>query len=309
MSDTDTLIRKELLTRIEEKKKIIDSKRPLPSSVVNKLREDIRLQHTYHSNAIEGNTLTLQETKLVLEEGMTIGGKSLREHLEATNSAEGFDFIERIARKNQAIGSFIIQQVHEIVVKGILEDAGKYRIKNVRITGAKKTPPDFSKTPVLIEKLIQEIKNSKKNPVEIAAYLHYKLVEIHPFSDGNGRVARLLTNLYLIQKGYPPIVLKKENRSKYYKYLRSADAGNFSPFTNFIAKAVDEALTQHLSVFGGRDELMPLKELAKSSPYSQEYLSLRARQGHLDAVKIGKAWHSSKRALEEYIKQHRKHKK
>ena len=306
MSDTDTLIRKELLTRIEEKKKTLDSKRPLPLSVIDKLRENIRVQHTYHSNAIEGNTLTLQETKLVLEEGMTIGGKSLKEHLEATNNAEGFDFIERIARKKQAIDTLIIQQVHEIIVKGILEDAGKYRIKNVRITGAIKTPPDFSKTPVLIERLTRDIKNSKKNPVEIAAYLHYKLVEIHPFSDGNGRVARLLTNLYLIQKGYPPIVLKKENRRNYYKCLRSVDAGNLSPFANFIAKAVDEALTQHLSVFGGRDKLVSLKELAKLSPYSQEYLSLRARQGYLDAVKIGKAWHSSKRALEEYIKQHKK---
>ncbi|MFQ5887798.1 MAG: Fic family protein, partial [Candidatus Hydrothermarchaeales archaeon] len=100
--------------------------------------------------------------------------------------------------------------------------------------------------------------------------------------------------------GYPPINLRKEDRMKYYKHLRSADKGNLGPFANFIAKAVDESLIHYLSIFGGEDELIPLKELAKTSPYSQEYLSLRARQGKLAAVKIGKTWHASKRALKEY---------
>jgi Fic family protein len=269
----------------------------------------MRLLHTYHSNAIEGNTLTLPETKLVLEEGITIGGKSLREHLEATNNAKAFDLIEDIARRKKAIDHVTIQQIHEAVMAGIIEDAGKYRTKNVRITGASKAPPDWSKVVKLIDEPIGKIAKSKEHPVETAAFLHHRFVEIHPFIDGNGRVARLLTNIYLIARTYPPIVLKKEDRGKYYRFLRAADAGNLSPFANFIAKAVDESLTMYLSISGGTDELLPIKELAPGTPYSQEYLSLRARQGVLDAVKIGKVWYSSKRAIKQYMFEHGMHDK
>ncbi len=306
MSDTDTsLIQEKLLSRINSKMQRLNSLRPLPADAVKRLHEELRLLHTYHSNAIEGNTLTLSETRLVLEEGITIGGKSLREHLEATNNAKAFDLMEDIAKKRKAIDHVIIQRIHEAVTAGILEEAGKYRTKNVRITGATKAPPDWSKVVKLMDELIEKITKSKKNPVETSAFLHHRFVEIHPFIDGNGRVARLLTNLYLIAQGYPPIVLKTEDRGKYYRFLREADAGNLAPFTNFIAKAVDESLTTYLSIFGGTDELLPLKELAKETPYSQEYLSLRARQGVLDAVKIGKIWYSSKRAIEQYLSEHK----
>lgn len=281
--------------------------RPLPSDAVKRLQEELRLQHTYHSNAIEGNTLTLSETKLVLEEGITIGGKSLREHLEAINNARAFDLIMDIAKGKQAIDHVTIQQIHEEVMKGIIEDAGKYRTKNVRITGATNAPPDWSKVAKLMDELIEKIATRRGHSVENAAFLHHRFVEIHPFIDGNGRVARLLTNLYLIAQGYPPVVLKTEDRGKYYKFLRAADAGNLAPFANFIAKAVDESLTMYLSIFGGADELLPLKELAKETSYSQEYLSLRARQGALDAVKIGKLWYSSKNALKKYLSEHGKH--
>ena len=305
MSDTDSsLIHEKLLARIEEKMRRINMLRPPPADAVKRLHDEMRLLHTYHSNAIEGNTLTLSETKLVLEEGTTIGGKSLREHLEASNNAKAFDLIEDIAKKKKPIDHVSIQKIHEVVTSGILEEAGKYRSTNVRITGAVKTPPDWSKIVKLMDGLIEKISESKTHPVETAAYLHHRFVQIHPFIDGNGRVARLLTNLYLIAWGYPAIVLKTEDRGKYYKFLRAADAGNLSTFANFIAKAVDESLTMYLSIYGGIDELLPLKELAKGTPYSQEYLSLRARQGILDAVKTGKAWYSSKRALEEYINGH-----
>jgi Fic family protein len=305
MSDTDSpLIHRKLLTRIEEKMRRLNSLRPLPADAVKRLHDEMRLLHTYHSNAIEGNTLTLSETKLVLEEGTTIGGKSLREHLEATNNAKAFDLINDIAQKKKPIDHVTIQQIHEVVTAGILEEAGKYRSTNVRITGAVKTPPDWSKIVKLMDELVEKISESKTHPVETVAYLHHRFVEIHPFIDGNGRVARLLTNLYLIPWGYPPIVLKTEDRGKYYKFLRAADAGNLRTFANFIAKAVDESLTMYLSIYGGSDELLPLKELAKGTPYSQEYLSLRARQGVLDAVKTGKAWYSSKRAVEDYLSEH-----
>jgi len=307
MSDTDTsLIQERILSRINEKISKLNSLRPLPADAVKKLHEEMRLLHTYHSNAIEGNTLTLPETKLVLEEGITIGGKSLREHVEATNNAKAFDLIEDIAKKKKTIDHVVIQQIHEVVTAGILEDAGKYRTRNVRITGSTKTPPDWSKITKLMEELIGKIAQYKKHPVEIAAFLHHRFVQIHPFIDGNGRVSRLLTNLYLIAQGYPPIVLKIEDRGKYYRFLRAADAGNLGLFANFVAKAVDESLTMYLSIFGGVNELLPLKELAENTPYSQEYLGLRARQGVLDAVKIGKIWYSSRRAIEKYLSEHSK---
>lgn len=307
MINTDTaLIQEQLLARIDEKMKQLNSMRPIPSDVLAKLHEEMRLVHTYHSNAIEGNTLTLQETKLILEEGLTVGGKSLREHLEASNNAKAFDRMEELAKKKCAIDHITIQEIHEIVTRCILEDAGRYRTRDVRITGAEKSPPDWAKIVKLMDELIEKTAESREHPIETASFLHHRFVEIHPFSDGNGRVARLLTNLYLIAQNYPPIILKKEERGKYYKSLRAADAGNLSPFANFIAKAVDENLTLYLSISGGVDELLPLKELALGTPYSQEYLSLRARQRLLDAVKIGKTWHSSKRAVEKYLSVHGK---
>jgi Fic family protein len=307
MIHTDTpIIQEKLLARINEKMKQLNSMRPIPADALGRLHEEMRLVHTYHSNAIEGNMLTLQETKLVLEEGLTIGGKSLREHIEATNNAKAFDRMEELAKKKRTIDHVIIQEIHEIVTRGILEDAGRLRTKNVRIAGAVKTPPDWSKIVKLLDELIENVAESKAHPIETASLLHHRFVEIHPFSDGNGRVARLLTNLYLIARDYPPVVLKKEDRGKYYKSLRAADAGNLGSFANFIAKAVDENLTLYLSISGGNDELLPLKELAIETPYSQEYLSLRARQGLLDAVKMGKTWYSSKRAIEQYLSEHGK---
>ncbi len=300
MVNTD-IIRKALLERIEWKKEILDSRRPLPKDALRRLREEMRLQHTYHSNAIEGNTLTLSETKLVIEEGITVGGKPLNEYLEARNTAEAYDLVEELA-KGKAVTHVVIQNIHAALMKGLMEEAGRYRTKNVRITGAIKMPPDFSKVAKSMDAFLDRIRESNVHPIVTSSLLHHGLVEIHPFSDGNGRVSRLLNNLYLIRHGYPPIVLRKEDRAKYYRYLRDADKNNPTPFANFIAKAVDETLTHYLSVFGGEDELLPLKELAELSPYSQEYLSLRARQGELDAVKIGRVWHSTKRALREYMK-------
>ncbi|GBE56475.1 adenosine monophosphate-protein transferase SoFic [archaeon BMS3Bbin16] len=298
MADTD-MIRKELLQRIESKKEKLNTMRPLPRDALKRLQEEMRLMHTYHSNAIEGNTLTLSETKLVIEEGITIGGKPLKDYLEAQNTARAYEMIEGLTGRKK-ITHETVQKTHEALTKGILDDAGRYRTKNVRITGAVKTPPSFSKVVKLMGQLLDKVNKDKKHPIETSAFLHHNFVEIHPFTDGNGRTARLLNNLYLMRHGYPPIILRKEDRAKYYKFLRSADTGNLTPFANFIAKAVDEALIHYLSIFGGEDELMPLKELAKASPYSQEYLSLRARQGRLAAVKIGNIWHASKRALREY---------
>lgn len=293
-----------LMEWIQEKTNQLNALRPLNPDLVKQLHEEMRVLHTYNSNAIEGNTLTLSETKLVLSTGITIGGRTIREHLEATNNAQGYDLIVRLSREQAPLNHITIQQVHEIVTRGILENAGRYRTHNVRITGAVRSPPDWQKLIPEMDRLIQEIENTDSTIIEMTAYLHHQFVLIHPFIDGNGRVARLLSNLYLIRNGYPPIVLSHKKRQHYYHALREADNGDLSLFVLFIARAVNEALSHYLAVAGDKETLIPLRELAASSPYSQEYLSLAARRGLLDAIKINDIWHATRHALDEYCEQH-----
>lgn len=300
--DTDIKISGSLISKIERKKKKLDSLRPLPKGAVKRILEDIRLRHTYHSDAIEGNTLTLQETKLVLEEGITIGGKSLKDHIEAKNDAEAFDIMVELVNSKKEISQEIIQKIHEFVTKGILKNPGQYRTENVTITGVKIRSPSFLKIVRLIDEYIQNIQKLKLQTIKKAAYIHHEFVRIHPFLDGNGRVARLLTNFYLMKQGYPPIVIQKEDRKNYYKSLNKADHGNLSDFATFIARVVNESIQYYLSSFIDEERLVTLSELSKKSNYSQEYLSLRARQGKFDAVKIDNVWYSSLRALKDYRK-------
>jgi Fic family protein len=131
------------------------------------------------------------------------------------------------------------------------------------------------------------------------------LVYIHPFSDGNGRVTRLATNLLLMHEKYPRIVLPVEARRRYYASLKAADGGNYQPLAGFLLKAIDEALVWYLAAVDPQRRLSPLAALAKGTPYSQEYLSLRARQGALEAIKVGRSWQSSRPAVEEYVRRHR----
>jgi len=289
---------------IRTKRERLEELRPLDRDLVTKLHEEMRVLHTYNSNAIEGNTLTLSETKLVLEDGITIGGKTLREHLEATNNAQGYDLIVRLACEQAPINHVTIQQIHEVVTRGILEGSGRYRTRNVRITGAVRSPPDWQHIIREMDELIGEVGKKDRAVIEMTAYLHHRFAAIHPFIDGNGRVARLLGNLYLLRNGYPPIVLNQKNRQQYYRVLREADNGDLSPFALFIARAVNESLSHYLAIVGGKDTLVPLSELAKISSYSQEYLSLAARKGFLDATKIDDTWYSTAAALDEYCRDH-----
>ena len=300
--NTDINLDGRLLRKIEKKKRRLDNLRPLKEDVVKRILEDIRIRHTYHSDAIEGNTLTLQETKLVLERGITIGGKPLKDHIEARNDANAFNLMINLVKDEKPISQKVIQELHRIVTEGLLEDAGKYRITNVRIAGSATPPPSYIKIVSLMDGYIKNITKLELEPIKKAAFIHHEFVLIHPFADGNGRVARLVTNLFLMQNGYPPIILKKEDRGKYYSTLQKADKGNISPFATFIANAINEALMYYLSSFIDEERLIPLKEMADYAPYSQEYLSLRARQGELDAIKIENVWYSSNRSLKSYLK-------
>ena len=298
------LINENLHERIIAKKIELDEHRPLPTEIVRKLRERMEIEYTYNSNAIEGNTLTHRETQLVIREGITIGGKSLRDHLEAKNHPRAIEYIETL--KDRAPKESDILRVHEIIFLGILDNTGSYRNSQVFIEGSDYTPPLALEVPNLMSDLIKWLKTNPNELrlIEIAAIFHYKLAAIHPFDDGNGRIARLLMNLLLIKHRYPFTIIRTYDRRRYYDTLKKADNGNLKPFVNFIARCVEESLDLYLSAIApanGRRHFMKLAEAARDTPYSQEYLSLLARRGKIAAIKIGKDWHVTLEAIENYL--------
>ncbi len=242
-----------MFTDIDAKKLLLDSKRPLPVNTVKSLREHLLIEWTYHSNAIEGNTLTLAETKVVLE-GITVGGKTLREHLEVINHREAIVYIEEIVRKNEPLSEWQIRNIHRLVLSKIDDDnAGVYRKENVRIAGAKHIPPNFYELSGEMQGLITwyDGEGGTLHPVERAALLSSKFVNIHPFIDGNGRTSRLLLNLELMKYGYPPIVIRKESRFQYYEALdKAAMTGDHSDFIALVATELNHELDTYLKLVG-----------------------------------------------------------
>jgi len=243
-----------LLQVIDADKATLDAARPLPAHTLASLREKLMLEWTYHSNAIEGNTLTLRETKVVLE-GITVGGKSLREHFEATNHRDAILYVESIVGGDEALSEWQIKNIHSLVLKGIdHNEAGRYRQENVVIAGASTTPPDFLHLPEEMQALLEwHAKAGAMHPVERAAELHPRFVKIHPFVDGNGRTGRLLLNFELMKAGYPPAIIQKEDRLAYYDALDEACvSGNYSAITQLVANAVQRSLDTYLGILGLR---------------------------------------------------------
>lgn len=237
--------------QVDNKKKKLDKYRPLEPALAKNLREVYRVEWTYHSNAIEGNTLTLLETKLVLEEGITIGrGKSLKDHFEAVNHAEAIDYLEEVISKSENLTEQLIKHMHYLILKGIdNKNAGQYRQANVRISGSQHEPPDFIFVREQMEDLMKWYDENKSHlhPVELAAIFHHRFVYIHPFIDGNGRTARLLMNLILMQHGFPPAIIKAEHRLDYYECLEDASVNNrIESFIEFVSKCVEEGLDNYL---------------------------------------------------------------
>lgn len=302
-----------LLNSIEGKKRELDKHRPLPPSLVARLNDEFSLEWTYNTNALEGNTLSLQETDLVINRGITIGGKSLREHFEAVNHIEAIKYLYRFSTKKEAFSEEFILRLHKLILKNIDDgSAGSYRRHNVRILGAYHLPPDAQKVNRLMAELVDWYnKNHKKlSAAEISSRVHYRLVHIHPFLDGNGRTARLMMNLVLIRNGYPPAVIMNLDRKKYYRVLKEADMGNLEPFDNFIGKAIERSLVIYLNaIIPSRQQkkkkqgYIPLREATKYCDYSQEYLSFLARTGKLAAVKFGRNWMTTPEAVDEYLKE------
>lgn len=217
----------------------LDAYRPLPDHVVSQLREDMRIRFTYHSNAIEGNTLTIYETKAVLEDGITIGGKSMREHLEIIDHSHAIEYLEALVQRQEPLNERIIKELHNIILRNIDgAAAGKYRDVNVIITGANHKPPPATHVQENMDAFFCRYETDRHflHPVEAAARVHADFVNIHPFKDGNGRTARLIMNLELMKAGFPTVIIPVESRPDYYKNLDiAATQGDYAPFTAQLA--------------------------------------------------------------------------
>lgn len=294
------------LKRLSTKKAKLDSLRPIPAIAVKNIKESLDLEWTYNSNAIEGNTLSIRETQMVIEEGVTIKGKSLREHFEVVNHQEAIEFIEKLAQKNVPLTARNILDVHELVLQKIEKDfAGRFRDGGVRITGANFAPPNAHKVPDMVDELVEWLDEvAAEHPVLVNTHFHYRLVWIHPFFDGNGRTARLICNLLLLKKGYPPAIILKNDRKKYYDALNKANQGDYSKLWLVVAQSVERTLDIYLSCLNDNyHDYQPIQNIANEPdvPYSQEYISLLARKGKIDAFKEGRNWLTTKAAVQEYI--------
>lgn len=228
--------------------------KPAQGLQLNKLNEHTNVRYTFESNRIEGNTLTLQETFLVIHEGLTIAGKSVQEHLEAINHDEAIEFVCDLVENKLELTEYRLKQIHHLILKGIdRKNAGVYRGVPVRIGGSSHLPPEPFMIPKMMEDLFKFYEEEKRrmHPVLLAAEMHERFVTIHPFIDGNGRTGRLLMNLVLLKNGYTIAILKgnNEDRLRYYRALEAVQVdANPEPFYLLIADAVERSLTEHLAM-------------------------------------------------------------
>ncbi|BFM44684.1 hypothetical protein CFS9_33250 [Flavobacterium sp. CFS9] len=242
-----------ILSEIDVLKEKLDTYRQFDSY---KISQALELEYTFESNRIEGNTMTLRETDMVINEGLTISGKSMREHLETINHQEAIGFIKDLMQKSNSLNERDLLSIHNLILRGIIpEDAGRYRKVQVMIQGSSHMPPQ----PFLVAKEMEEyfiwyeINKNKLHPVILAAEMHERLVTIHPFIDGNGRTSRLVMNLILMQKGYLIANIKGdyENRMQYYQSLETAQTTkNKEDFLFFIARIEKESLERYISIIG-----------------------------------------------------------
>ncbi len=293
--------------RLYQKKHHLQASRPLPNIALNKIRESLSIEWTYNSNSIEGNTLSLRETQMVLQEGITIKGKSLREHFETHNHDKAIDYLYRIVNDDYVLRSIDILSIHNLVLRSIEEDfAGRIRNGGVRISGANFVPPNANKVSDLLDELIDFVNTNplELNDIELATVFHHKLVWIHPFFDGNGRTVRLCMNLLLMRCGFPPAIILKNDRSKYYEALNQANNGKYQKLMLLMCQALERSLNIYLNAMPDNDtDFQKISDIVSepNTPYGQEYVSLLARTGKIDAYKEGRNWYTTKEAIDDYI--------
>lgn len=299
---------------LEERLKRLNELRPISSTLLLKLKERFEIEMTYNSNAIEGNTLTLKETYWVIQQGITVKGKSLKDHLEAKNHKEALDYLYELIEQGSShtISEHLIRSLHSLVIQEIdPKIAGQYRIVDVFITGTDHIPPSALDVPSRMQELILWARANyrKMHVVDFAALFHHKFVHIHPFQDGNGRVGRLLMNVFLMQAGFPLAIIQKNDRQKYYRVLAEADHEKYKGLATFVAQAVLRSLNVYLDVLTPskeKENWISLAEATKYVSYSQAYLGKLAKEGKLEAIKVRRNWLTTKEAVLRYTNEHQK---
>lgn len=245
----------DILKRLTEKKRVLDAYRPLPPELVKNLEDWYKVELTYTSNAIEGNTLSRQETALVVEKGLTVAGKSVKEHLEALNHAHALDFITSlITTRRKEITENHILEIHKLILSKIDDtNAGRYRSVPVRIAGSTVILPNPLKVPDMMQQFVEWLhEDTQLHPATISAEAHFKLVTIHPFVDGNGRTARLLMNVLLLEEGYPPAIIRNEDRTLYIDSIEKVQlGGSLDDFLHLIYEAIERSLDIYLDAAKG----------------------------------------------------------
>ena len=259
---------------IEAKRQRLSVHQPFSVDLTTNLREWFKIELTYTSNAIEGNTLSRAETALVVEKGLTVEGKTLQEHIEAINHAEAYDWVmQKITMNKQDVTESMILDLHQLILQKInVTIAGRYRTVPVRIAGSTVVMPNAMKVPELMSEFISWLHQNDGHPLTLAVDAHLKLVSIHPFVDGNGRTARLLMNLLLMQTGYPPAIIRKEDRKQYITSIEKAQLGG-SPadYYALIYEALDRSLDIYLDALEDKEqaEIITKKPLLKIGELAQ----------------------------------------
>ncbi len=282
-----------LKERIDNLKNEIDALRPIAKEIEGRIQQKFRLDWNYHSNNIEGNSLTFGETKSFLLHGITAAGKPLKDHLDIKGHNAALLMLEDIVTENRAMNETFIRELNKLILsepyeKEAITPDGKKSIRRIEV-GQYKTQPNhvitktgetfyFAKpeeTPALMNDLVdwynQAISLSQMHPVELAALLHYRFIRIHPFDDGNGRIARILMNLTLIRFGFPPVIIKTQKKEAYYRALQQADGGDTSFFADYIAQLEIDSLELYLR--GAKGE-----NIAEESDIDKEIELFKAKQ-------------------------------
>jgi Fic family protein len=259
--------------RLDRLKAWLDSFRPLPSTVLAEIKKIYDVRFTYNSNAIEGNTLTQSETALVLETGITIGGKTLREHLEVIGHKDAIDYIEQLVQNSTAIGEWEIKQIHNLILRAIApEEAGCYRQLDVKAAGTEYLyPPHYLVNDLMGEFVawLNSPEASIQHPIEFATEAHLRFVSIHPFRDGNGRTGRLLMNLLLLRAGYPIVVISDRVRQAYIEALVQAQQySDRSPLLMLLLDAAERSLIEMLQILATASE-----SRGRGLPFYEEMLN------------------------------------
>jgi len=302
------------IERLEQKKQALTAQRPLPAIAMQRIKEGLYVEWTYHSNSIEGNTLTLSETRIVLEDGMTVRGKSLKEHFEIMNHHEAIDHLETLVKPDYTLSERDILDIHHLVLNKIEADyAGRWRNGGVRIVGANFIPPNAQLVPDLMSDLVAFVND---NPLQISAValatiFHHRFVWIHPFFDGNGRTVRLMMNLILMRAGFPPAIILRNDRKKYYDALNQANKGSYAKLVLMMMQALERSIDIYLGAYPDAEEYQLISSIVSELdvPYGQEYVSLLARQGKIDAYKEGRDWLTTEKAVKDYIAKRKRNRK